>query len=183
MASICACLSLHFLAHAQRVSARGLRPRPGRWTPGIFSGVLSLVPAAALINAVEDVPRRVLAIPALLPLLQIPLTVAAIKGYRLLAGERSGWRTLAAGVGTATLCFLSGLALTAISVTHSPIAAADSIALAAIREIGQCAETYRTDHPAPSVTHRRYSRWGPRVRVVSTLGWRRDQSEDIFSST
>ena len=90
MASICACLSLHFLAHAQRVSARGLRPRPGRWTPGIFSGVLSLVPAAALINAVEDVPRRVLAIPALLPLLQIPLTVAAIKG--LSAARRGAQR-------------------------------------------------------------------------------------------
>ena len=79
---------------------------------------------------------------------KFPLTVAAIKGYRLLAGERSGWRALAAGVGTATLCFLSGLALTAISVTHSPIAAADSVAPAAILEIGQCAETYRTDHPA-----------------------------------
>ncbi len=113
-----------------------------------FSGVVNLVPAAALINGVGDVPRRVLAILALLPLLQIPLTLVAIKGYRQLGGERGGWRTLAAGAGTATICFLIGLALTTVSITHSPIAAADSIALAAIREIGQCAEIYRTDNPA-----------------------------------
>ena len=85
-----------------------------------FAGVLTLVPAAVLINAVSEVPRRVLAIPALLPLLQIPLTLAAIKGYRLLGSERGQWKTLAAGVGTATLCFLIGFALPTFSFTQQP---------------------------------------------------------------
>lgn len=110
--------------------------------------VLLLVPAAVLIDAVGDVPQRVLVLAFLLPLVQIPLTLGAIKGYRLLPrAERGDWRIFAKGFGAAALYLLVGIALSAGAFIHSPTAASDSMALGAVREIRDCAEAFYTSHP------------------------------------
>ena len=110
--------------------------------------VLVLVPAAVLIDAVGDVPRRVLVLTFLLPLVQIPLTLGAIDGYRLLPpAERGDWRIFAKGFGATALYLLIGIVLSAGAFIHSPTAAADSLALGAVREIRDCAETFYRSHP------------------------------------
>jgi hypothetical protein len=112
-------------------------------------GLLTLVPTAVTIKAVGDVPHRVLVLPCLLPLMQIALTLGAIKGYRLLgSAQRGNWTTLARGIGAATLYLLIGLALSNGSLTDSRIAESDAAALSGIREIGDCAKTYYGGHPS-----------------------------------